>query len=61
MWASEPFLGLLTAIWAYRSGKVSSARDVGPVWTLLGPIWASAGGKVPPFRLLAILESSFFL
>ena len=49
-----PFLDLLATIWAYpeplldllayRCGEVPPTRGC-----LLDPIWASAGGKVPPF------------
>ena len=49
----EPFLDLLTTIWAYPGGNFHLPGDVGPVWGVLDNIWVSAGGKIPPFRLLA--------
>ena len=35
--------------WHIVVAKFHLPGDVAPVWGLLDPIWASAGGKVPPF------------
>ena len=59
----EAFWGRRGPFWTFwlpygpiRVAKFHLPRDVAPVWGLLDPIWVSAGGKVPPFRLLAIQE-----
>ena len=62
----EAFCGLRSPFWAFWRlfgpklvAKFPPPGDVGSIWTLFGPGKILRVGKIPPFRVLAIQESSF--